>query len=147
MHAVAEECGHFVPVQVMSNSRNENGEVVYGMNNASGVFATWPGTLGIAAAVKPVQIKILPISDKFINYAKEMEKTLKKEGLRCEIDERAEKIGYKIRAARLERVPYMLIVGEKEVENNSVSVRKRDDGDLGNMPINKLLEILREEEI
>ena len=55
--------------------------------------------------------------------------------LRCEIDERAEKIGYKIRAARLERVPYMLIVGEKEVENNSVSVRKRDDGDLGNMPI------------
>ena len=52
MHAVAEECGHFVPVQVMSNSRNENGEVVYGMNNPSGVFATWPGTLGIAAAVK-----------------------------------------------------------------------------------------------
>lgn len=52
MHAVAEECGHFVPVQVMSNSRNENGEVVYGMNDASGVFATWPGTLGIAAAVK-----------------------------------------------------------------------------------------------
>ena len=52
MHAVAEECGHFVPVQVMSNSRNENGQVVYGMNNASGVFATWPGTLGIAAAVK-----------------------------------------------------------------------------------------------
>ena len=97
--------------------------------------------------LSPVQIKILPISDKFINYAKEMEKTLKKEGLRCEIDERAEKIGYKIRAARLERVPYMLIVGEKEVENNSVSVRKRDDGDLGNMPINKLLEILREEEI
>ena len=97
--------------------------------------------------LSPVQIKILPISDKFINYAKEMEKTLKKEGLRCEIDERAEKIGYKIRAARLERVPYMLIVGEKEVENNSVSVRKRDDGDLGNMPINKLLEILRVEEI
>ena len=52
MHAVAEECGHFVPVQVMSNSRNENGEVVYGMNDASGVFAAWPGTLGIAAAVK-----------------------------------------------------------------------------------------------
>lgn len=52
MHAVAEECEHFVPVQVMSNSRNENGEVVYGMNDASGVFATWPGTLGIAAAVK-----------------------------------------------------------------------------------------------
>lgn len=52
MHAVAEECEHFVPVQVMSNSRNENGEVVFGMNDASGVFATWPGTMGIAAAVK-----------------------------------------------------------------------------------------------
>lgn len=52
LHAVAEECGHFVPVQVMSNSRNENGEVVFGMNDASGVFATYPGTLGIAAAVK-----------------------------------------------------------------------------------------------
>lgn len=52
MHAVAEECEHFVPVQVLSNSRNENGEVVFGMNDASGVFATWPGTLGIAAAVK-----------------------------------------------------------------------------------------------
>lgn len=52
LHAVAEECEHFIPVQVMSNSRNENGEVVFGMNDASGVFATWPGTLGIAAAVK-----------------------------------------------------------------------------------------------
>ena len=51
LHAVAEECGHFVPVQVVSNSRNENGEVVYGMNDAAGIFAAWPGTLGIAAAV------------------------------------------------------------------------------------------------
>ena len=51
LHAVAEECQHFVPVQAASNSRNENGEVVFGMNDASGVFATWPGTLGIAAAV------------------------------------------------------------------------------------------------
>ena len=52
LHAVAEECKHFVPVQVASNSRNENGEVVFGMNDASGVFATWPGTMGIAAAVR-----------------------------------------------------------------------------------------------
>lgn len=72
---------------------------------------------------------------------------MKKEGLRCELDTRAEKIGYKIRSARLERVPYMLIVGEKEMESNSVSVRGRDDGDLGNMSIEKLLEVLRKKGI
>lgn len=70
-------------------------------------------------------------------------KAPEKEGFRCEVDGRAEKIGYKIRAARLERIPYMLVVGEKEVETDSVSVRSRDDGDLGSMSINRLLEILR----
>ncbi|MGN0983308.1 MAG: glycoside hydrolase family 3 N-terminal domain-containing protein, partial [Gemmiger sp.] len=62
LQAVAEECAHFVPVSVASNSRNENGEVVFGMNDASGVFATWPGTMGIAAAVKGARIDIV---DKF----------------------------------------------------------------------------------
>lgn len=93
----------------------------------------------------PVQIKILPISDKYAEYAKEMEMTLKKEGLRCEVDGRAEKIGYKIRTARLERVPYMLIIGEKEVQTNCVSVRNREDGDLGSMSIGQLLEVLHEQ--
>ncbi len=97
--------------------------------------------------LSPVQVKVLSLSDKYIDYAKEIEQTLKMEGLRCELDARAEKIGYKIRTARLERVPYMLIVGEKEAETKSVSVRERDAGDLGNMPIEKLLEILREEGI
>lgn len=97
--------------------------------------------------LSPVQIKILSLSDKYIDYAKEIEAALKKEGLRCELDTRAEKIGYKIRSARLERVPYMLIVGEKEMESNSVSVRGRDDGNLGNMSIEKLLEVLRKEGI
>lgn len=59
LHAVAEECEHFVPVQVMSNSRNENGEIVFGMNDAAGVFAAWPGTMGIAAAVKGDHIEII----------------------------------------------------------------------------------------
>ncbi len=59
LHAVAEECEHFVPVQVASNSRNENGEMVFGMNDAGGVFATWPGTLGIAAAIKGDSMKII----------------------------------------------------------------------------------------
>ncbi len=95
--------------------------------------------------LSPVQVKILPISDKYIAHAKEIETTLKKEGLRCELDERAEKIGYKIRAAQLERIPYMLIVGEKEVQANQVSVRKRDEGDLGSMPLEQLLETLRRE--
>ena len=76
--------------------------------------------------LSPVQVKVLSISDKYIDYAKEIEMTLKKEGLRCEVDGRAEKIGYKIRVAQLERIPYMLVIGEKEVKTNSVSVRKRD---------------------
>lgn len=97
--------------------------------------------------LSPVQVKVLPISDKYMDYAKEMEMTLKKEGLRCEVDGRAEKIGYKIRAARLERIPYMLVIGEKEVKDNSVSVRKRDEGDLGSMPIERFLEVLHEEGI
>lgn len=73
--------------------------------------------------------------------------TLKKEGLRCEVDGRAEKIGCKIRTARLERIPYMLVIGEKEVKTNSVSVRKRDEGDLGSMPVGQLLEMLQKEGI
>ena len=97
--------------------------------------------------LSPVQIKVLPISDKFIDDANETEKILKKEGLRCEVDRRAEKIGYKIRAAQLERIPYMLIIGEKEVNTNSVSVRKRDGGDLGRMSIEQLLELLLKEGI
>ncbi len=88
-----------------------------------------------------------PLSDKYVDYAKEIELTLKKEGLRCEVDGRAEKIGCKIRAAQLERIPYMLIVGEKEVKTNSVSVRGRDNGDLGSMSIGQLLEVLHEEGI
>lgn len=97
--------------------------------------------------LSPVQVKILPISDKYIDYANEIEKILKKEGLRCAVDKRTEKIGYKIRAAQLEKIPYMLIIGEKEMKANIVSVRKRDDGDLGSMPIKQLLELLFKEGI
>lgn len=97
--------------------------------------------------LSPVQVKILSISDKYNDYAKEIEMFLKKEGLRCEVDGRAEKIGYKIRTAQLERIPYMLVVGEKEVNANCVSVRKRDGGDLGSMPIEQFLEVLHEDEM
>ena len=92
--------------------------------------------------LSPVQVKILPISDKYVEYAKSVEASLKKEGFRCEIDARDEKIGYKIRSARMERLPFMVVVGEKEVASNSVSVRKRDEGDLRSMPIESFLEML-----
>ena len=97
--------------------------------------------------LSPTQIKILPISDKFTDYAKSLETVFKRERLRCEIDDRAEKIGYKIREARADRIPYILVVGEKEAETGSVSVRKRDEGDLGNMSVKPLLELLHAEGI
>lgn len=97
--------------------------------------------------LSPVQVRILTISGKYADYAKEIEKTFKREGMRCEIDERSEKIGYKIRTAQLERIPYMLVIGEKEVQTNSVSVRGRDSGDMGSMPVERLLKVLREEGI
>lgn len=97
--------------------------------------------------LSPVQVKILPISDKFLDYANKLENDLKSEGLRCEVDKRSEKIGCKIRTAQLEKIPYMLIIGEKEVNADNVSVRKLDAGDLGSMSIKQLLEVLREEGI
>ncbi len=97
--------------------------------------------------LSPVQVKILLISDQYIGYAKEMEMLLEKEGLRCEVDGRAEKIGYKIRTAQLEKIPYMLIIGEREVAANSISVRRRDGVDLGRMSMEGLLEVLRKEGI
>ena len=97
--------------------------------------------------LSPVQVKILPISDKFLDYAKSVEKKLKDAGLRCETDTRAEKIGYKIREARMERVPYMVVVGEKEEAAGEVAVRKRDEGDLGSMSFEAFLELLQTEGI
>lgn len=97
--------------------------------------------------LSPVQVKILPISDKYVDYAVQVEERLKKEGQRCEIDKRDEKVGYKIRNARLERVPYIVVIGEKEVEDKSVSVRKRDEGDLGKMPIDALIKLLHDDGI
>ena len=97
--------------------------------------------------LSPVQVKVLTISEKYIDYAKEIEMLLTKEGLRCETDERSEKIGYKIRTAQLEKIPYMLIIGEKEAAANCVSVRRRESGDLGSMTIEQLLELLYKEGI
>ena len=73
--------------------------------------------------LSPVQVKILPISDKFLPYANEVRNQLRKKGIRVETDERSEKIGKKIREAELSRVPYMLVIGEKEMTENKLSVR------------------------
>ena len=95
--------------------------------------------------LSPVQVKILPISDKFNDYAYEVQKELKSLGFRVEVDSRAEKIGFKIRESQLEKVPYMLVVGEKEEQTNSVAVRSRDLGDLGQISRQDLISKLQKE--
>ncbi len=93
----------------------------------------------------PVQVKILPITDRTAEYAQAIAKKLTELNFRCDVDSRNEKIGYKIREAQLEKVPYMIVVGDKEAESNSVAVRSRKDGDLGAMPVNAFIDKLTEE--
>lgn len=88
----------------------------------AGKFPVW---------LAPVQVKILPVSDKSLGYARQLESEMRAQGIRVETDSRNEKIGYKIRESQLEKLPYMLIVGDKEREEGTVSVRKRDEGDIG----------------
>jgi len=102
----------------------------------AGKFPVW---------IAPVQAIVLPISDKFNDYAYKIKKEMEQKGLRIEVDDRAEKIGYKIREARLQRIPYMLVVGEKEVENRLVSVNKRDVGDIGQYAVEDFISMILEE--
>ena len=102
----------------------------------AGAFPVW---------LAPVQVKVLPISDSQKEYAEKIVEKLSKEGLRVEIDDRQEKIGYKIREAQLQKVPYMLILGEKEVESKSVGVRSRKDGDIGAMEADEFVNKIKEE--
>ena len=96
------------------------------IEETKGVFPTW---------LAPIQVKILPIADAHVEYAKKVRETLMLAGIRTKLDDRNEKIGYKIREAQLEKVPYMLIIGNKEVENNQVGVRSHKDGDIGAMDL------------
>ena len=82
----------------------------------------------------------LPIADRHLDYLYEVKKQLEDKGFRCEVDDRSEKIGYKIREAQLEKVPYMVVVGDKDIENNTISIRKRKEGDLGAMTVEQFLE-------
>ncbi|GAA0124926.1 threonine--tRNA ligase [Clostridium senegalense] len=97
----------------------------------AGAFPTW---------LAPIQVKVLPISEKYHDYAEEVTKELERNGLRVETDYRAEKIGYKIREARNERVPYILVVGEKEAENKEVAIRSRKNGDEGAIALKSFIE-------
>ena len=108
----------------------------------AGKFPTW---------LAPVQAKVLPVSDKFADYAKQVAEALKASGVRVEVDDRDEKLGYKIRQAQLQKVPYMLILGEKEQSAGTVSVRKRDlidendSPELGTMSVEEFAAIIKEE--
>ena len=93
----------------------------------------------------PVQVKILPIADAHIEYANIVKEALLKEGIRAQIDEREEKIGYKIREAQLAKIPYMLILGDKEKESNTVGVRSRKEGDIGAQKIEEFISNINEE--
>ena len=92
--------------------------------------------------IAPVQVSVLPISDKFNDYALKIQKKLEEKDVRVEVDTRSEKIGYKIREAQLQKVPYMLVVGEKEVENETVSVRSRDEGNVGVVKVDEFIETI-----
>jgi threonyl-tRNA synthetase len=89
--------------------------------------------------LSPLQVKILPISDKFQPYAKEVQSKLRSAGVRIEIDDRNEKIGKKIREAELSRVPYMLVVGEKEMNDGRLSVRRQGKGDAGSLSVDEFI--------
>jgi threonyl-tRNA synthetase len=89
--------------------------------------------------LSPVQVKVLPISDKFLDYAKSVADKLKKSDIRAEVDDRNEKIGKKIRDTELMKVPYMLVVGEKEMNENKVAVRRQGKGDLGVKAVDEFL--------
>ena len=102
----------------------------------AGAFPTW---------LAPVQVKVLPISDKHLEYGQKVLDTLNAAGIRAEIDTRAEKIGYKIREAQMQKIPYMLVVGAKEEEENLVSVRSRFAGDEGQKSLDEFVASVTEE--
>ncbi len=100
----------------------------------AGAFPTW---------MAPVQVKILPISEKHVEYANQLAKQMRHDYVRVEVDDRNEKIGYKIRQAQMEKVPYMLVVGDKEMEDNSVNVRKHGGDELGTVPFDEFFNSIK----
>ncbi|AIQ16954.1 threonyl-tRNA synthase [Paenibacillus sp. FSL H7-0357] len=110
--------------------------VAFLLENFAGSLPLW---------LSPQQVKIIPVSSAFDEYAKEVEAKLLKSGIRAEVDLRNEKMGYKIREAQLEKLPYMFVVGENEMNAGSVSIRKRGEGDIGAQPLQEVIESLAKE--
>ncbi len=102
----------------------------------AGAYPTW---------LAPVQVKLLPIADRHLDYLYDVKKALETKGIRCEIDDRSEKIGFKIRSAQLEKVPYMILAGDKDIEANTISVRSRKNGDEGAATLDEFLARIIEE--
>ncbi len=102
----------------------------------AGAFPTW---------LAPVQVKVLPISDKFMDYAEAVNKKLEEAGIRSELDTRSEKIGYKIREAQMQKIPYMLVLGQKEEESGVISVRSRFEGDEGQKNLDEFIQEIQKE--
>lgn len=106
------------------------------LEETKGLLPTW---------LSPIQVKILPISEKQHEYCEELKEKLQREGIRVEFDDRNEKVGYKIREAQLQKIPYMLVIGDKEKEANAVTVRTRKEADLGQMSVKEFIEKIKEE--
>ena len=110
--------------------------MAYLIEETMGAFPTW---------LAPVQVKFLPIADRHQDYAREMIAKLEAAGVRCELDDRSEKIGFKIRSAQMEKIPYMILVGDKDIESGTISVRSRKNGDEGATTIDEFVARITEE--
>ena len=109
--------------------------LAYLIEKYAGAFPTW---------LAPVQVKLLPIADRHLDYIYEVKKALEAKGIRCEVDDRNEKIGYKIREAQMKKIPYMVIAGDKDIENGTVAIRSRKDGDIGAMTPAEFVDLIVE---
>ena len=110
--------------------------MAYLIEETMGAFPTW---------LAPEQVRILPITDRTVDYSNELAAKLDEYGLRVEVDARNEKIGFKIREAQMQKIPYMLVIGDKEAEEGTVAVRSRKEGDLGAMAIDAFIAKITEE--
>lgn len=110
--------------------------IAYYLEETKGALPTW---------LSPLQVKVLPITDKQLDYAKEVYNKLLEKEIRVELDSRQEKLGYKIREAQMEKVPYILVIGDKEIEANAVGVRARKDGDIGQIPVEEFIAHIEDE--
>lgn len=110
--------------------------IAYYLEETKGALPTW---------LAPVQVKVLPITDKQLDYAKEVYGKMLEKGIRVELDSRQEKLGYKIREAQMAKVPYILVIGDKEIEANAVGVRARNEGDIGQLKVEEFIARIEDE--